>query len=632
MSAIDQPSAPYSNEFTPEELLRRQKSILSTEVFKLLNHSPKKALTPEGAPRAMKTFAKTLAKAGIVITDEEVKNYLITGVLADADIGIGWDGEKYLLVAPGEEMPAPKVEVAQEPAPKEEVVSVEPEEAPVVEKVAKKENPFPEWERLHEIDTESKLAILKAMYEYLKLDAGANFGRNWYLAPEVVRTFPTQYRQIIDAHPELVGYDGEPGTFGGFLVALNIAAKYDTEQKFTDHIKLKPGFRPKSVSFNEALRTAMNPSKKRQAALLAYVLNTTDVADESRPEIGEEKYIDYVSDKDGVKAKSGKVSNKDERAPRAPKESRKRVRQAALESGVLPEQAREDSPEDAAAQSEKLEQRIVELEELAESTRTSEQDVELLNLKSRRIEAGFNQLEASSEIQGIDNYAKLLSLAIKVNGKLLDDMRRVYEKIFSKEKDTDAAVRQFSNSVFTKEEGVVGWLCAEATRIITRPGLTRETKLDLNSVLTRLELEQRGYRDSFPAFFPDSITAQKSKSQLPDFMRPVKAEAVEAKESFDIILSGRQDMGRVESMSDEDMFSSTLLKLRAFFSSSQDMNTLDSSDRTTVIQLIQKLKEKGELLYPKDKRMKALRQVAGAASSGAIPPKAKVIAALEAFA
>ncbi len=630
MSAIDQPSAPNSHEFTPEELLRRQKSILSTEVFKLLNHSPKKALTPEGAPRAMKSLAKMLAKVGITAADEEVKNYLLTGALADAEIGIGWDGEKYLLVTPGEEMPVPKVEVAQAPAPKEEVVSVEPEEAPVVEQI--KESPFPEWERLHEIDAESKLAILRAMYEYLKLDAGANFGRNWYLAPEVVRTFPTQYRQIIDAHPELVGYDGEPGTFGGFLVALNIAAKYDTEQKFTDHIKLKPGFRPKSVSFNEALRTVMNPAKKRQAALLAYVLNTTDVSDESRPEIGDEKYIDYVSDKDGMKVKSEKVSNKDERAPRAPKESRKRVKQTALESGVSPEQAREDSPEDAAAQSERLDQRIVELEELAESTRTSEQDVELLNLKARRIEAGFNQLEASSEAQSVEHYAKLLSLTIKANGKLLDDMRRVYEKIFSKEKDVEAAVSRFGNSVFTKEEAVVGWLCAEATRIITRPGLTRDTKLDLNSVLTRLELEQRGYRDSFPAFFPDSITAQKSKSQLPDFMRPVKAEAVEAKESFDIILSGKQDMGRVESMSDEDVFKSTLQKLRAFFSSNQDMNTLDSSDRTTVIQMIQKLKEKGELLYSKDKRMKALRQVAGAANGGSIPPKEKVAAMLESFA
>jgi hypothetical protein len=326
------------------------------------------------------------------------------------------------------------------------------------------------------------------------------------------------------------------------------------------------------------------------------------------------------------------VSNKDERAPRAPKESRKRVKQTELESGVSPEQAREDSPEDAAAQSERLDQRIVELEELAESTRTSEQDVELLNLKARRIEAGFNQLEASSEAQSVEHYAKLLSLTIKANGKLLDDMRRVYEKIFSKEKDVEAAVSRFGNSVFTKEEAVVGWLCAEATRIITRPGLTRDTKLDLNSVLTRLELEQRGYRDSFPAFFPDSITAQKSKSQLPDFMRPVKAEAMGTKESFDIILSGRQDMGRVESMSDEDVFKSTLQKLRAFFSSNQDMNTLDSSDRTTVIKMIQKLEEKGELLYPKDKRMKALRQVAGAASSGAIPSKVKVIAALEAFA
>jgi hypothetical protein len=316
MSSID--IAVPAQEPTPEELLARRKSILSTEVFKSLNRSPKKILVPGGALRAMKSLAKTLAESGIEATAEEVQAYLATGALADANIGIGWDGEKYLLVAPGEEMPAPKVEVAQEPAPptpKEEVVSVEPEDAPVVEKVAKKENPFPEWGTLREMKTESKLAILKSMYDYLRLGASEK-GKDddkWYLNPEVERTFPTEDREQLDLHPELVGYDGKAGTFGGFLVSLKLAAKYDTSEadgSFKNHIKLLPTFRSKSISFDTALEIVSKRLTNKQRELLAYVLGAEKNDDVSSG--GPEKeYADFPERDD---AKSIKLRRMDRAA------------------------------------------------------------------------------------------------------------------------------------------------------------------------------------------------------------------------------------------------------------------------------------------------------------------------------
>ncbi len=160
----------------------------------------------------------------------------------------------------------------------EEVVA----EKPKIEKVEKEGNA---WDALRKMDQQARLESMQAIYEYLQLWAPVPGSvkaatDNWYLNEDVLKTFPPKAREVVLANPELVGFKGEPGTFGGLFIALNLAEKSDREEGFKDHIKLVSQFRNTEVHFSRALELVRKSLDNYRKSALAKLI--AEVYDDAR--------------------------------------------------------------------------------------------------------------------------------------------------------------------------------------------------------------------------------------------------------------------------------------------------------------------------------------------------------------
>lgn len=249
--------------------------FLKGKTFEWLMRSPHRAVDPVAAENFAISLSKALKKGRDQqdVSVEALRAYLATGVLADEEIGISWDADKklYKLVNPPSEK---SVDVSAVPtAP--ELPLVNNRESKAGDQIVP-EKLKTDWDELLAMDPQARLDAMRAIYEYLQtyaVPSAATKDRDpdhWYLNEDVLRSFPAGASNYILAHPDIVGYKGEPGTFGGLFITMRLARQFDTrkeEGSFDDHIKLVDKFRNSRINFTLALKIMQSSLEGRKGAL-----------------------------------------------------------------------------------------------------------------------------------------------------------------------------------------------------------------------------------------------------------------------------------------------------------------------------------------------------------------------------